>query len=270
LYDDEIAFFRNAKIRSATSFDKDVLGAEIRFLAHVLEKDIIAHDQRRFRHLRRELAEKTAIWQKSFPIDDPTYDWAVNILRLYDSNTKEGVGSATIVYKPDLLEIIRTRRSIRRWKTDAIPSGTVLELIDAGRHAPSSCNRQPWRFLVVKDKEKIDFLGKSIAGGIDFLGKAPLIIVVLVDARLYHLPHERHLSYLDGAAAAENILLAAHCLGLGACLLNWSITKSREKKFFEFFNIANYMLPIALIAVGYPIPDLIPLARRRIEDIVIE
>lgn len=113
-YDNEIAFFRNAKIRSTTSFDKDVLGAEIRFLAHVLEKDIIAHDQRRYRHLRRELAEKTAMWQKSFPIDDPTYDWAVNILRLYDSNTKEGIGSVTMVCKPDLLEAIRTRRSIRR------------------------------------------------------------------------------------------------------------------------------------------------------------
>ena len=92
--------------------------------------------------------------------------------------------------------------------------------------------------------------------------------MVLVDARFYHLPQERHTIFLDGAAAIENMLLMAHHLGLGGCWLNWVVRTRADERFRKKFKVPQYLLPVASIALGFPAFVSMPRARRRIEDVV--
>lgn len=169
----------------------------------------------------------------------------------------------------ELLELIRSRRSIRKWKDKNIPDKSIRVLLDAARWAPSSCNRQTCCFLVIRQEEKRKVIGNAVVRGISFACKAPVHILVLVDVRSYHLPGERYLPFLDAAAAIENMLLMAHYLGLGACWIDWSISPRNEKRVRRMLNIPHWMMPIALIALGYP--DIVPKipARRKLEDLII-
>ena len=92
--------------------------------------------------------------------------------------------------------------------------------------------------------------------------------MVLVDARFYRLPQERHTIFLDGAAAIENMLLMAHHLGLGGCWLDWNVNQVNNERFKKKFEVPQYLLPIASIAIGFPAFFPKPRVRRRIEDVV--
>jgi len=166
----------------------------------------------------------------------------------------------------DVLVLVKTRRSIRKWKEKEVPDILIDKLIDAARWAPSSCNRQTCKFLIIHDEEKRKLIGNAVIGGVGFASKAPIHILVLVDVRPYHLPVERHLPFLDAAAAIENMLLMAHSLGLGACWLNWTVSRKNEEKIRRINSIPEHMMPIALIALGYP--DVVPKppARKKIKD----
>lgn len=163
-----------------------------------------------------------------------------------------------------LNEAIKNRRSIRKWQDKKVPKRVIEKLVEAAAWAPSSCNRQAVKILVVAESESKKFLGKSIAGAVGFAEKAPLVLVVMADVRVYSLPGERHTAFLDCAAAIQNILLKAHELRLGACWINWILSRKNEKIAFEKFNIPVYFLPTSIIALGFPavkveIPERKPL-----------
>jgi nitroreductase len=144
----------------------------------------------------------------------------------------------------------------------------VRKLVEAAIWAPSSCNRQTCRFLILRDEDERTIVGKAVVGGAGFAEKAPVHILALVDARPYHLPHERHLPFVDSAASIQNMLLLAHAMGLGACWINWTVDPNAEKKIRAMFRIPPYLLIVALVAVGYP--DFIspPPPRKRLEDVL--
>ncbi len=169
----------------------------------------------------------------------------------------------------EVLELINSRRSVRLWHNQEVSNEVIDKLVDAGRWAPSSSNKQTCKFLVIRSREDIEFLGERLGGGIGFAHAAPVFILVLIDMRRYRLPHERHLAYLDGAAAIENILLVVHSIGLGACWLSWSVSKSTETKVYELFNIPKYMLPVSVIALGYPRAIPAPPSRKEIKSFLV-
>jgi len=108
----------------------------------------------------------------------------------------------------DAMECLKTRRSVRSFKAEPVPEEMVREIVDAGRLAATARNVQPWEFVVVTDPT----LRRKLAGMMEygkFIAEAPVCIVVLCQETKYYLE--------DGCAAAENLLLAAHALGLGAC-----------------------------------------------------
>ena len=108
----------------------------------------------------------------------------------------------------DALEALRTRRSCRRFAARDVPRDLVEKVVDAGRLAATARNDQPWEFVVVTDPAA----RREIAGMTDygpFIADAPVCIAVLCTDTKYYLE--------DGSAATQNILLAAHALGLGAC-----------------------------------------------------
>ncbi|MDI9547724.1 MAG: nitroreductase family protein [Chloroflexota bacterium] len=140
----------------------------------------------------------------------------------------------------DALEAIRTRRSIRNFTGDPIPRQDLEALIDAARLAPSGHNEQPWDFIVVTDRAMIDQL--KVAAG--WMEKAGAIIAVVLD------PSSRWWLE-DGSAAIQNILLAAHALGYGACWLE-GYTLPLEAKFKTLLGVPEDKRLLTLIPVGVP------------------
>ena len=112
----------------------------------------------------------------------------------------------------DVFEAIKGRRSIRRYTKDPVSLDLVEKILDAGRWAPSASDRQPWSFIIIKDKEVKRKVAEASTYG-KFLADAPLGIVVVIDPQL----SPRSGGVEDGVIATQNMLLAAHALGLGTC-----------------------------------------------------
>jgi nitroreductase len=144
----------------------------------------------------------------------------------------------------DVLEAIWERRSIRNYEPRAVPEEKVTQILEAGRWAPSASNSQPWKFIVVRDEVVRNELARVATYG-RFIAQAPVAIAVVIDPRASNHPVE------DGAAATQNMLLAAHALGLGTCWIG-SYDSSYEESAKEVLGIARDKRLLALISLGYP------------------
>ena len=113
----------------------------------------------------------------------------------------------------DVLNAIKNRRTIRRFKPNPIDEEKIKSILEAGRWAPSFSNLQPWRFIVIKDQGLKNALDKASRESVLHLGinEAPVVILVCVDRRIDPLH-----AIEAGAAATQNMTLAAYSLGLGA------------------------------------------------------
>ena len=164
----------------------------------------------------------------------------------------------------DVLEAIRSRRSIRKFKTDPIPDDLLIKILDAGRWAPSGSNIQPWLFIVVKDP-KILKLVKMFSPGL--FGDPPVVIAICSDKkRAFEVGGELARDYLtvtDCSMAAQNMMLAAHALGLGTCVIK-SFSAQAIKKILK---LPKHIEPELLLSIGYPDEQPSPPLRRPLEEI---
>lgn len=169
----------------------------------------------------------------------------------------------------DVVQAIKKRRSIRRFKSEPIPEDVLKELLDCARVAPSAGNRQPWVFYVVKDPEIRQKL-KEASGNQVQVGQAPVVIVVCADPEISAERYDdrgRTLYFIqDTAAAVQNILLAAVSFGLGTC---W-IGAFRESLVRQALDLPPNLRPVAMVTVGYPDQEPKPRNLRPFEDIVKE
>jgi nitroreductase len=156
-------------------------------------------------------------------------------------------------------EFLLTRRSVRKFKKDDVPTELLLEAIDIARFAPSARNGQPWEFVIVKDGERREKLAQ-IHRWARYAAEAPVAIVVLADTKL--APD----SYvIDGSLAAMYLWLALHCLGLGAV---WLHTVPAADRVREIVGAPEHLYPVALFAVGYPDEKPEPKPRKPLSEIV--
>lgn len=167
----------------------------------------------------------------------------------------------------DLLEVIRKRRSIRTFKKQDLPQGTVEKLLDAARWAPSAGNVQPWEFVIAsaeKTKQQLAHAAFNQKG----LKEASIVIVVCADERRafesYNVRGRSLHCLQDTAAAIQNILLTAYSLGLGSC---W-IGAFKEDEVKKVVNAPAEMRPVALIPVGYPNESPSERNRRSVREIM--
>ena len=122
-----------------------------------------------------------------------------------------------------LIRIIRSRRSIRLFDENSINEKDLNKIIEAGNYAPSYCNTQAWKFIIIKDKEIINKIVELDAAV--YLKKAPVCVLVLYDKRS---DNPEYKDYIQSAAACiQNMLLAAHSLGIGSC---WTCHLPRKKE----------------------------------------
>ena len=148
----------------------------------------------------------------------------------------------------DTLQAIFTRRSIRQYTGEPISDDELHTLLHAGFAAPSGMNTRPWRFLVIRKPETLQEITK-VHPYSRMLPAAGCGILVCGDGTVN--PDEGFLT-MDGSAAIENILLAAHAMGLGAVWLGVVPHPERIAGLKALLGIPEEIKPIGLIAVGHP------------------
>jgi nitroreductase len=150
----------------------------------------------------------------------------------------------------DKLGWIFGRRSIRVYSPGAITDEMVKRVLEAAMAAPSAMTKDPWRFIVVRDRGVLAGLAAVLPGG-KMLATATLGIVACGDR---DAAFERQLSYLlqDCSAAIQNLLLGAHALGLGACWVGVHPSDDAIGRLKQMLALPGHIIPIAVVALGYP------------------
>ncbi|AEH24570.1 nitroreductase family protein [Pyrococcus yayanosii] len=150
----------------------------------------------------------------------------------------------------EFFEVLRKRRSIRRFQDKEVPKELVKKLLEAAFLSPSSHNKRPWHFIVVDDREKLQKLSKAKPGAAG-LATASLAIVITADESRSDVWIE------DASIAAEHIHLAAVALGLGSFWIQirnrmHGEGKTAEEYVRELLDIPENYRVLCIIGVGYP------------------
>ena len=151
-----------------------------------------------------------------------------------------------------VLKTIRERRSNSRFEPTQIDDEQMKLILEAGRWAPSWANTQPWRFIVINDKETKEKIRNEVKTVLNLsVREAPFCIVVCVDTK----KDPAHFVE-DGAAATQNMALAAHSIGLGTSWIGiFSIRdekKSSERRIKKILNVPDQWRIISILPVGVP------------------
>ena len=158
----------------------------------------------------------------------------------------------------DALEALWTRRSCRQFTAKPVPRDFVEKVVDAGRLAATARNDQPWEFVVVTDAATRRDLAALAEYG-KFIADSPVCIAVLAKDTKYYLE--------DGSAATQNILVAAHALGLGACWVAGD-KKPYAPQVVERLGGPAGMRLVALVAMGWPEGALPKPAKRSLVEVI--
>ncbi|WP_299976472.1 nitroreductase family protein [Desulfobacula sp.] len=149
------------------------------------------------------------------------------------------------------LDLISSRRSIRKFKNKPVEKEKIKSLISAALRSPSSRGINPWRFIVIEDKDLLEKLSKAKPHGAGFLKGAPLGIAVCGDIS------ESDVWVEDASIASVFIHLAAHDLGLGSCWIQirkreHGPAKSADAYVKKLLKIPDNIMIESIIAIGYP------------------
>jgi len=162
-----------------------------------------------------------------------------------------------------LADLIERRRSVRTFLAKPVEREKIIKCLQAARLAPSACNAQPWKFIVVDDDDVRERMCRQAFGGVykmnAFCREAPAIVVIISDRRRFLSAISRTFSAVGGALrrtkyylmdigiAGEHFVLQAEELGLGTCWIGWF----NERAVKRVLNIPRYEKIDALIALGY-------------------
>ena len=146
------------------------------------------------------------------------------------------------------MSIVFKRHSVRKFKDERVSDDLIENLLKAGMQAPSSCNAQPWEFIVVSKSEDKEAISKMHKFAKPAAGASHLIITLgnLNEAKVIGMIEQ------DLGACNENILLQATHEGLGAVWLGFHPIEDRTLRLKEYLNIPDYCIPFSVICVGWP------------------
>ena len=195
----------------------------------------------------------------------------------------------------NLRTFLRTRRSIRRFKTDPVPDSVLRDILHTATFAPSAHNRQPWRFIVLtdssakthlsdamaeefqrdleKDSLAPEEIAKKVAKSKERITGAPVVVILCVDmSEMDNYPDDRRkkAEYIIGIQSAANagmqLLLAAHAEGLGSV---WICSPMfAQETVQEALNISKMWEPQAMFLLGYPLEIPAFRGRKSLEEVV--
>ncbi|MHA2304943.1 MAG: nitroreductase family protein [Candidatus Hodarchaeales archaeon] len=144
----------------------------------------------------------------------------------------------------DTLELLKSRRSIRKYKSTPVEQEKIDMCLEAAQYAPSASNKQPWEFMIIKKEETRKKLAE-IHPYAKFVSESPVIFVPLTNPLIHAKYHQS-----DTALATIQFMIQAHSLGLGTC---WAgvINSDIEPKIKDILKVPDNLHVLALIAVGY-------------------
>lgn len=150
----------------------------------------------------------------------------------------------------DVFEAIQRRRSIRRYKPEPVRNEDLRTILEAARLAPSGKNRQPWKFIVVREPKRKEMLARA-ANNQSFIADADVVVATLSDPSLSYGPRAgrtREPHKQDPMIAVEHMVLVATALGYGTC---W-IGSFNEEEVKRLLNVPERLTLIALLPIGVP------------------
>ena len=157
--------------------------------------------------------------------------------------------------KMNFHELVLKRQSTRKYSGESVDRKLVSECIEAARLAPSACNSQPWHFIAVDDRQKIEEMGKAAAslGMNGFAAGVPVMVAVVLEkmnvtAKIGSMLKHKDYSMMDVGMAVEHFCLQAADLGLGTCIMGWF----NEKKVASLLGVPKTKRIPLLISLGYP------------------
>ena len=195
-----------------------------------------------------------------------------------------------------LRDLLRTRRSVRRFKPDPVPDAVIRDILHTSTFAPSAHNRQPWRFVVLTDPDAkknlsdtmaVEFqrdlekdhlpseeIAKRVNRSRERIQGAPLVIILCVDMTemdAYPDARRKKAEYLIATQSASNagmqLLLAVHAEGLGGV---WVCSPMfAQETVQKALGLSSSWEPQAMFLIGYPAEEPLLRERKKIEDIVI-
>ncbi len=164
----------------------------------------------------------------------------------------------------DFLDVIKKRRSVRDFKFDPIPDEILFKIIESARLAPSSDNLQPWKFIIVKEKERREKIAEFCMGQ-SFVGDAPVIIVACGLPTPSRIGGYTSSTLVDVSIACEHIVLSVENEGLGTC---W-IGAFDNKKLKRYLSIPEEVQIVGVFPIGYPLREKEwETPRKKMEEIV--
>lgn len=160
----------------------------------------------------------------------------------------------------EVKEAIFKRRSIRKYLTDQIKKEDLELILNYGMIAPSACNKQPWLFYVINDQEKQEQV-RHITPYMNIL--APCYLIVCGDTK----KAIKDFWVQDCSAAIENILIGAASLGLGTCWMGIYPNVDPVSRAQKILNVEEHIIPLGVIALGYPNENPAPRSHFDLEKI---
>jgi nitroreductase/flavin reductase (DIM6/NTAB) family NADH-FMN oxidoreductase RutF len=181
---------------------------------------------------------------------------SVKVAFFSGSSSSKSEGDA-VSAETAVFDNIMTRTSVRSYQDRPIEDEKVEKMLQAAMAAPTAANKQPWKFIIIKDKNTL----KTIADHFHTMtmaAQAPMAIVVCGDMSLTLDRDGRDYWIEDTSAATENLLLAAHSMGLGAVWCGIYPQMERVKYLSELLKLPEDIVPLNVIPVGYPAEDPAP------------
>ncbi len=165
--------------------------------------------------------------------------------------------------KDIVIQVLETRRSIRNFKEKQIDDTTIRTIIKMGTWAPSGLNNQPWKFIILRDKELKDKIAKQTKYS-HIIQKAPVCIVVFLDNSQ---SYNRVKDIQAIGACIQNMLITIHALGLGGVWLGEIL--NRREQVEKILCVPEKLELMAVIALGYPAESERKSTRKPIDDVIL-
>lgn len=161
---------------------------------------------------------------------------------------------ANISYE-EFYKLNKQRRSVRWFLDKPVERSLIDKAILAAIQAPSACNRQPFEYHIIDDKELLKEAVELPMGTKGYAHSIQAMIVAVGNLDAYFDERDRHLIYIDASLANMSLMLALETLGLASCPINWPDIEARERKMERFLKLKPYQRPIMCIGIGYPDPE---------------
>lgn len=152
----------------------------------------------------------------------------------------------------DFRKLATQRRSIRFFKDKPVDNALIDKALECALLSPSACNRQPYKYHIVKEKKLIDKFSKLPLGTAGFAENIPTLAIITGDQSAYYDVRDRHVIYIDASLSVMSLCYALETMGLSACCINWPDIPEKEETLREMLCLEKYEKAIMFLAIGYP------------------